>query len=79
MDSLGGLRAAVKEGKRRLELDEDADVALVVFPAPRSLVEQIEETLRGGARAQGLPSTLAGLAQEALPWLEALERGGLWR
>jgi protease-4 len=75
VDSLGGLRAAVKEGKRRLEIDEDADVALVVFPAPRSLVEQIEETLRG-ARAELWPSALAGATRELQPWLEALERGG---
>jgi protease-4 len=76
VDALGGLRAAVNEGKRKLDLDEDADVALVVFPAPRSLVEQIQDALGAGARARGVTSALAGLAGEALPWLEALEAGG---
>jgi protease-4 len=77
VDTLGGLRAAVREGKRRLELDEDADVALVVFPAPRSIVEQVEDALRGARVGALLPSTpLAGIARRAEPWLEALESDG---
>ena len=76
VDELGGLRAAVAVGKRRLDLHEDADVALVVFPAPRSLVEQIQDALTG-ARASLLPAPalLAGIARRAEPWLEALESG----
>jgi protease-4 len=76
VDSLGGLRAAVREGKRRLEIEEDADVALVVFPPPRSLVEQVQDALHGGVAALGIPAALSGLAGEALPWLEAIESGG---
>jgi protease-4 len=77
VDTLGGLRAAVREGKRRLELDEEADVALVLFPAPRSIVEQLDDALRG-AHAGALlpPASLAGIARRAEPWLEALESGG---
>lgn len=76
VDSLGGLRAAVREGKRRQGLAEDADVALVVFPPPRSLLEQFEDALTG-ARAALLPTpaVLAGLARRAEPWLEALQSG----
>jgi protease-4 len=76
VDSLGGLRAAVSEGKRRLEIEEDADVALVVFPPPRSLVEQVQDALNGRVAALGISSALSGLAGEALPWLEAIESGG---
>ena len=77
VDTLGGLRSAVREGKRRLEIEEDADVALVLFPAPRSLVEQVEDMFRGtqvGALWSQAP--LADLARHAEPWLAALERGG---
>jgi protease-4 len=76
VDELGGLRAAVRLGKRRLDIAEDADVALVVFPPPRTLVQQIEDALTG-ARAQLLPTPglLAGVARRAEPWLLALEGG----
>lgn len=76
VDALGGLRAAVIEGKRQLSIDEDADVTLMLFPPPQSLPEQIAEAL-GGIRAAvqpalPLPDTLA----KARPWLEALTAGG---
>jgi protease-4 len=76
VDELGGLRAAVAAGKRRLDIAEGADVALIVFPPPRSLVEQIQDALTG-ARASLLPAPalLAGIARRAEPWLEALESG----
>jgi protease-4 len=76
VDELGGLRAAVAVGKRRLDIAEDADVALIVFPPPRSLVEQIQDALTG-ARTSLLPAPalLAGIARRAEPWLEALESG----
>ena len=76
VDELGGLRAAIALGKRKLDIAEDADVALVVFPAPRSLVEQIQDAFTG-ARTSLLPAPalLAEVARRAEPWLEALESG----
>jgi protease-4 len=77
VDALGGLRAAVREGKKRLEIDEDADVALVVFPPPRTLLEQVEDALTGASAQLLLPQVpLAGIVRRAEPWLDALERGG---
>jgi protease-4 len=74
VDELGGLREAVRVGKRRLEIAEDADVALVVFPSPRTLVQQIEDALSGaGASLGSSPALMAGVARRAEPWLEALQ------
>jgi ClpP class serine protease len=75
VDTVGGLRAAVLEGKRRLDIAEDADVALVIYPPPLSLYEQIDEAL-GGLRmelAASLP--LPDALRRAQPWLEALRDG----
>jgi len=77
VDELGGLREAVRVGKKRLSIAEDKDVALVVFPAPRSLAQQIADALSGEETAAFLPAPalLAGVARRAEPWLEALESG----
>jgi protease IV len=77
VDELGGLREAVKVGKRRLSIAEDKDVALVVFPAPRSLAQQIADALTGKETESFLPTPalLAGIARRAEPWLEALQSG----
>ena len=74
IDELGGLRAAVAVGKRRLSLDEDADVALVVYPPPRSLADQLVEAM-GGARLTLVPTPLDGVVARARPWLRALADG----
>ena len=74
VDRLGGLRTAVQEGKRRVGIDESADVALVVYPPPKNLYQQIQDLFRGGARAAavwgGLPVPEA--VRRAGPWLRAL-------
>ncbi|HVN39049.1 MAG TPA: signal peptide peptidase SppA [Myxococcota bacterium] len=77
VDELGGLRKAVLVGKKRLSIAEDKDVALVVFPAPRSLAQQIADALTGKEAESFLPAPalLAGVARRAEPWLEALESG----
>ena len=77
VDELGGLREAVKVGKKRLSIAEDKDVALVVFPAPRSLAQQIADALTGKETESYLPTPalLAGIARRAEPWLEALQSG----
>ena len=46
VDEIGGLRVAVRRALQQLELDPDSDVALVPYPAPVSLAEQLDETLR---------------------------------
>ena len=49
VDSLGGLRAAVRRAKERAGIDADADVALVPYPEPRSLLEQLDEAFQQAA------------------------------
>jgi protease-4 len=72
VDELGGLRAAVVWGLERLDLDPGADVALVPYPAPRSLAEQIDEALHDlSLRAEPLSHAL----RRAEPWLEAMRAG----
>ena len=75
VDELGGLREAVKVGKKRLSIADDKDVALVVFPAPRSVAQQIADALTGKETESFLPAPalLSGLARRAEPWLEALQ------
>jgi protease-4 len=72
VDEIGGLRVAVRRGLQQLELDPEADVALVPYPAPLTLAEQLDQALRS-VRAQADP--LAGVLRRAEPWLEAM-RGG---
>jgi protease-4 len=74
VDELGGLRVAVAAAKRRLSLDEDADVALVVYPPARSLAEQLSEAL-GGVRQSLATTPLDRLLVRARPWLDALADG----
>jgi protease IV len=67
VDELGGLHEAVARGKALLKLDPNADVALMPYPPPKPLAEQIGEMfgqLRIHAAAEG------PLAE----WLRPLER-----
>ncbi len=73
VDGLGGVRAAVAKGREKLKLTPDADVALVPYPAPKPLAQQIGEMLEGVAvraatQAVGLP-VLPPLLQRAVAWL----------
>ncbi len=75
VDRLGGLRAAADVVKEKLGLAPDADVALVPFPPPRPLAEQIAEALTG-ARARALAATPLALVTRRLePWLTAASDG----
>jgi protease IV len=70
VDALGGLRTAVLEAKEVLGLDPDADVALVPYPPPKPLAEQIAEALGQGVRAASplgvpLPRAARGLVELA--------------
>ncbi len=72
VDEVGGLRVAVRRALKQLELDPNADVALVPYPAPKTFAEQIDETLRGlTSRAD----PMAGALGHAEPWLEAMRAG----
>jgi protease-4 len=72
VDEVGGLRAAVRRALQQLKLDPETDVALVPYPAPVSLAEQLDDALRGlSARAD----PLAGVLRRAEPWLEAMRAG----
>jgi protease-4 len=63
VDSLGGLRAAVRRAKERAGIDPEADVALVPYPTPRTLLEQVDEAFRSAAlvAAPRLPGLLRSL------------------
>ena len=72
IDEVGGLRVAVRRALKQLSLDPDADVALVPYPAPKTLAEQIDDALRG---ASTRADPLAGALDWAEPWLEAIRAG----
>jgi protease-4 len=75
VDELGGLRTAVRRAKREAGLDEDADVLLVPYPAPKTLAEELAETLRRVA-VQATPQlTLPGVVRRLEPLLSALPQG----
>ena len=63
VDELGGLRVAVSVARQRLELEEDADVALVPYPPSPTLADQIRE----------LVGVHAGRLFETSPWMELVD------
>jgi protease-4 len=71
VDELGGLRTAVLRGKREIGLDPDADVALVGYPPPKSLLEQFDDVLRGAAVRLAPATPAADLLRRLEPWLHA--------
>jgi protease-4 len=75
VDELGGLRTAVRLANEAAGLDADADVALVPYPAPRSLADQIAEALQQRIAAAAAPLRLTGLAASVASLLEALPAG----
>ena len=75
VDELGGLRTAVRRAKREVGLDEDADVLLVPYPAPRSLAEELAEMLRWVAVQAAPQLQLPGVVRRLEPLLSALPRG----
>jgi protease-4 len=75
IDGLGGLSEAVAHAKQVVGLDPDADVALVPYPPPGSLADQLSELLRVAA-LQAVPSvSLPGLAGRLQDWLAAVPVG----
>ena len=75
VDGVGGLRAAVNRAKSKLGIDPSADVALMTFPAPKSMVEQISEAL-DGLRVRTLSELMIPETLRALePWLVGVPEG----
>jgi protease-4 len=75
VDGVGGLRAAVNRAKDKLGIDPGADVALMTFPAPKSMAEQISEALTG-LRARTLSELMIPETLRALePWLVGVPEG----
>lgn len=67
VNALGGLHVAVDRAKEQAGLSKDADVALLPYPPPEPLVDQIRKLAFGGALAGGsvavpLPEPLRRLA-----------------
>ncbi len=72
---LGGMRAAVARARSDLGLDPDADVALVPYPRPKSVIEQVGEALRGTAARLVPLGPDAQLLRRMEPWLGAAADG----
>ncbi|UCE85807.1 MAG: S49 family peptidase [Deltaproteobacteria bacterium] len=73
VDELGGLRAAIGRGKALAGVDPEADVQLILYPAPRSFAERVAEALQGRvatlARRSALP--VPAVLRELERWLAA--------
>jgi protease-4 len=75
IDGVGGLRAAVNRAKDKLGIDPNADVALMTFPAPKSMLQQIDDAL-SGLHARALSEWVIPEALRALePWLVGVPEG----
>jgi len=68
VDELGGLRQAVLRAKQKAGLAADADVALVPYPKPESLLDQLNEAFRAGVSVSS--PRLPGLLRELEPLAE---------
>lgn len=78
VDELGGLMQAARRAKIAAGIDPDADVALVPYPEPQPLAEQLNDALQRVALSVGLagsPLPAAELARNALEWLAAVPTG----
>jgi len=70
VDELGGLRAAERRAKIAAGIDPEADVALVPYPPPLPLAEQVSEAMRWIAVSPQLP--VPKLVRLAAEWLAAV-------
>ena len=72
VDELGGLRTAARRAKIAAGIDPDADVALVPYPRPLPLAEQLTEAMRRIAVSAAPPLPLPKLARLAAEWLASV-------
>ncbi len=75
IDGVGGLTEAVERAKQAIGLAVEADVALVPYPEPGSLTDQISETLSRVAMDAIPKTSLPGIAGRVQDWLETAPVG----
>ena len=75
IDELGGLSEAVLRAKLALDLDADADVALMPFPEIETLAQQVTDTLRRISLEVAQDSPLYELAERMPIWFDAAPVG----
>jgi protease-4 len=75
IDELGGLSEAVLRAKQALDLDADADVALIPYPEAGTLFQQLSDTLRRVSLEVVQDSPLNDLAERMQAWLDATPVG----
>ena len=75
IDELGGLRAATRRAKQAAGLDPDADVALIPYPKPKPLAEQISEAMSVAVASAAPSLPLPRLAEQVVEWLESIPEG----
>jgi protease-4 len=75
IDELGGLSEAVLRVKQALDLDADADVALMPYPEAGTLAQQLTDTLRRISLEVVQDSPLKDLAERMQTWFDATPVG----
>jgi protease-4 len=75
VDVLGGLRTAVLEAKSAVGLAPDDDVALIAYPLPRPLAQQIADALGASVRATVPSFSLPHAVHQLVTALEVLPAG----
>ena len=75
IDELGGLSEAVLRAKQALDLDADADVALMPYPEAGTLAQQLTDTLRRISLEVVQDSPLKNLAERVQIWFDAAPVG----
>jgi protease-4 len=75
IDELGGLSEAVLRVKQALDLDADADVALMPYPEAGTLAQQLTDTLRRISLEVVQDSPLKNLAERMQTWFDATPVG----
>ena len=75
IDELGGLSQAVLRAKLALDLDADADVALIPYPEADTLAQQLTDTLRRISLEVVQDSPLQNLAERVQVWFDAAPVG----
>ena len=75
IDGIGGLQAAVQDAKGRLGLAGDADVAVIPYPRPRSILDEVDNLLRQARVAVQPQLPFAELFSGLDTWLGGVEFG----